>query len=137
MTWQNELDELRKREAFAEELGGPERVKRQKDGGRYTIRERIALMADLNSFHETGKIGGLAEYDSDNNLKKLTPSNFVFGKAKVNGRPVIIGGDDFMGAIFLDLAVLSGQLGDTFIGFSTRVAEKHAVHHRVVDQYLG
>ena len=90
-----ELDELRKREAFAEELGGPERVKRQKDGGRYTIRERIALMADLNSFHETGKIGGLAEYDSDNNLKKLTPSNFVFGKAKVNGRPVIIGGDDF------------------------------------------
>ena len=52
-------------------------------------------MADLNSFHETGKIGGLAEYDSDNNLKKLTPSNFVFGKAKVNGRPVIIGGDDF------------------------------------------
>ena len=95
MTWQNELDELRKREAFAEELGGPERVKRQKDGGRYTIRERIALMADSGSFHETGKIGGLAEYDSDNNLKKLTPSNFVFGKARVNGRPVIIGGDDF------------------------------------------
>ena len=89
MTWQNELDELRKREAFAEELGGPERVKRQKDGGRYTIRERIALMADPDSFHETGKIGGLAEYDSDNNLKKLTPSNFVFGKARVNGLSLI------------------------------------------------
>ena len=56
MTWQNELDELRKREAFAEELGGPERVKRQKDGGRYTIRERIALMADSDSFHETGTV---------------------------------------------------------------------------------
>ena len=27
MAWQNELDELRKREAFAEELGGPERVR--------------------------------------------------------------------------------------------------------------
>ena len=50
MTWQNELDELRKREAFAEELGGPERVKRQKDGGRYTIRERISLMADSIHF---------------------------------------------------------------------------------------
>ena len=37
MSWQNELDELREREAFAEELGGAERVKRQKDGGRYTI----------------------------------------------------------------------------------------------------
>jgi len=95
MSWEAELEELRRREAFAEELGGPERVKRQKDGGRYTIRERIDLMADPGSFHERGKIGGLAEYDDNNDLKKLTPSNFVFGKAKVGGRPVIIGGDDF------------------------------------------
>jgi acetyl-CoA carboxylase carboxyltransferase component len=95
MSWQNELDELRTREAFAEELGGAERIKRQKDGGRYTIRERVGLMADPGTFHETGKIGGMAEYDKNNDLKKLTPSNFVFGKAKVSGRPVIIGGDDF------------------------------------------
>jgi len=95
MSWEAELEELRRREAFAEELGGPERVKRQKDGGRYTIRERIDLMADPGSFHERGKIGGLAEYDDNNDLKKLTPSNFVFGKAKVGGRSVIIGGDDF------------------------------------------
>ena len=77
------------------ELGGAERIKRQKDGGRYTIRERVGLMADPGTFHETGKIGGMAEYDKNNDLKKLTPSNFVFGKAKVSGRPVIIGGDDF------------------------------------------
>ena len=95
MSWQNELEELRTREAFAEELGGVERVKRQKDGGRYTIRERVGLMADPGTFHETGKIGGMAEYDENNDLKKLTPSNFVFGKAIVSGRPVIIGGDDF------------------------------------------
>ena len=95
MSWQNELEELRTREAFAEELGGAERVKRQKDGGRYTIRERVGLMADPGTFHETGKIGGMAEYDENNDLKKLTPSNFIFGKAKVSGRPVIIGGDDF------------------------------------------
>ncbi len=95
MSWQTELDELRHREAFAEQLGGSVRVKRQKDGGRYNIRERVALLADPDSFHESGKIGGLAEYDEDNNLIKLTPSNFIFGKAKVLGRPVIIGGDDF------------------------------------------
>ena len=41
MDWQKEMDELRRREAFAEELGGAERVKRQHDGGRLTIRERI------------------------------------------------------------------------------------------------
>lgn len=94
-TWDRELDELRQREAFAEELGGPERVKRQHDGGRYTIRERILKLADSGSFHEVGKIAGMAEYDADNNLAHLTPSNFVFGRAKLAGRPVIIGGDDF------------------------------------------
>ena len=95
MTWEPELEELRRREAFAEELGGPMRVQRQKDGGRLTIRERIDLLADDGSFHERGKIAGLAEYDENNDLKHLTPSNFVFGKAKLGGRPVIIGGDDF------------------------------------------
>ena len=95
MSWENELEELRRREAFAEELGGPERVKRQKDSGRMTIRERVTLMADPGTFHERGKIAGMAEYNENNDLAKLTPSNFVFGKAKVNGRPVVIGGDDF------------------------------------------
>ncbi|MFT5173824.1 MAG: acetyl-CoA carboxylase carboxyltransferase component [Gammaproteobacteria bacterium] len=95
MSWQKELDELHRREAFAEELGGPERVKRQHDGGRLTIRERIQLLADEGSFHERGKIAGMAQYDEQNNLTKLTPSNFVFGKATLNGRPVIIAGDDF------------------------------------------
>ena len=95
MSWQNELDELRRREAFAEELGGSERIRRQKDGGRLTVRERVALMADHGTFHERGKIAGTAVYDDNNNLLRLTPSNFVFGQARINGRPVIIGGDDF------------------------------------------
>ena len=95
MSWEPELEELKRREAFAEELGGAERVKRQKDGGRLTIRERVEQMADSDSFRELGKIAGLAEYDDNNDLKKLTPSNFVFGRAKVDGRQVIIGGDDF------------------------------------------
>src|SRR5258706_504519 len=45
MDWQKEMDELRRREAFAEELGGPERVARQHAGGRLTIRERVARPA--------------------------------------------------------------------------------------------
>ncbi len=95
MSWQAELDELKRREAFAEQLGGPERVKRQRDGGRYTIRERIDLLADNGTFHEVGKISGMAQYDGKNDLDAFTASNFVFGRAKVDGRPVVIGGDDF------------------------------------------
>src|SRR3989441_2715978 len=95
MDWQKELDELRRREELAERLGGPERVKRQHDGGRYTIRERIATLVDPGTFHELGKIAGRAAYDERNDLEDFTPSNFVFGRAQVDGRPVIVGGDDF------------------------------------------
>jgi acetyl-CoA carboxylase carboxyltransferase component len=95
MDWQSEMDELRRREELAEQLGGPERVKRQHDGGRLTIRERIAALVDAGTFHELGKIAGRASYDDQNNLKSFTPSNFVFGRARVEGRPVVIGGDDF------------------------------------------
>ena len=75
MDWQKELDELRRREELASQLGGPERVKRQHDGGRLTIRERIAKLVDSGSFHEIGKIAGRAIYDDDNELTKLVPSN--------------------------------------------------------------
>jgi acetyl-CoA carboxylase carboxyltransferase component len=93
--WKPELDELRRREAFAEQLGGPARVKRQHDEGRLTIRERLARLVDPDTFHEVGKIAGKATYDADNELESLTPSNFVFGRARVDGRPVVVGGDDF------------------------------------------
>lgn len=95
MNWQPELEELRRRERFAEQMGGPDKVDRQHNSGRLTIRERIDKLLDPGSFHEIGKIAGLAEYDADNDLKKLTPSNFVFGRGKVEGRPVVVGGDDF------------------------------------------
>jgi acetyl-CoA carboxylase carboxyltransferase component len=95
MDWQKELDELRRREELASQLGGPERVKRQHDGGRLTILERVAKLADPGSFHEIGKIAGSARYDAKNDLVAFTPSNFVFGRAEVDGRPVVIGGDDF------------------------------------------
>ena len=95
MNWKSEMDELKRREEFAEGLGGAERVKRQHDGGRYTIRERIDRLVDGGSFHEIGKIAGKASYDAKNDLKELMPSNFVFGRARLDGRPVVVGGDDF------------------------------------------
>ena len=63
--------------------------------GADTVRERIAKLADPGSFHELGKIAGSASYDACNDLEKLVPSNFVFGRARLDGRPVVIGGDDF------------------------------------------
>ena len=95
MSWEPEIEELRRREAFAEELGGPDKVERQHHFGKKTIRERIALAADPGSFHEIGKTAGVAEYDASGQLKKLSPSNFVFGTARIEGRPCVVSGDDF------------------------------------------
>jgi acetyl-CoA carboxylase carboxyltransferase component len=95
MTWQPELDELRLREAHARRMGGAEKVERQRAGGRLTVRERIARLADPGSFRETGAIAGKAEYDAEGNLVELVPSNSVFGRAEIAGRPVVLLGDDF------------------------------------------
>ena len=95
MSWEPELEELRRREAFAEQLGGADKVERQHHFGKMTIRERIDAVADPGSFHELGKTAGVAEYDEDGNLVHLTPSNFVFGLARIDERPLILSGDDF------------------------------------------
>jgi acetyl-CoA carboxylase carboxyltransferase component len=95
MIWKPELDELARREAFAREMGGVEKVKRQRDQGRLTVRERIDKMVDASSFHEIGAVSGIGEYDEHGELKHLTPANCVFGRGKVDGRTVVVVGDDF------------------------------------------
>ncbi len=95
MTWQPELDELRHREALARQMGGPDKVRRQHDGGRLTVRERIDQLLDPGSFHEVGALAGRAEYDADGALGGFTPANCIFGRGLVDGRPVVVVGDDF------------------------------------------
>ncbi len=95
MSWKKELEEKLNREKLSEKLGGEDRIKRQHVSGRYTIRERIDILCDNSSFHEIGKIAGNAIYDKDNDLINFTGSNFIFGKAKIDGRNIVVGGDDF------------------------------------------
>lgn len=76
-------------------MGGVDKVKRQHDQGRLTVRERIDRLVDSGSFHEIGAVSGIGEYDSGGELQKLTPANCVFGRARVEGRTVVVVGDDF------------------------------------------
>ncbi len=93
--WRDELEELTRRQRDVREMGGTERVERQHAGGRLTVRERIERLADSGSFHEIGTAAGSAEYDADGNLMKLNASNCVMGRATIDGRAVVITGDDF------------------------------------------
>src|SRR3954452_24502059 len=95
MGWQPELDELRERERMARELGGADKIKRQHDAGKLTIRERIGGLVHQASFHEIGAIAGRAQYDAEGRLAELVPSNCVMGRAQIDGRPVVVVGDDF------------------------------------------
>ena len=94
MGWEDELDELRRREALAQRLGGQERVDRQHASGRLTVRERIERLFDAGTFHETGAIAGRAEY-RDAELVDFLPANVVIGQGRVDGRRAIVQGDDF------------------------------------------
>ena len=95
MSWDPEISELRAREALAFKMGGEEKVARQHEFNKLTIRERIDSISDTDSFHEIGSIAGVGEYGDDGKLTAFTPSNFVFGTAEIDQRPVILSGDDF------------------------------------------
>ncbi|WP_336987212.1 acyl-CoA carboxylase subunit beta [Altererythrobacter aquiaggeris] len=95
MSWKPELDELARRRALAEEMGGADKVARQHSRGKMDARARLAAMADEGSFREIGKIAGKGSYNEDGELEAVMPAPFLFGRANVDGRPVVISADDF------------------------------------------
>ncbi|MCH1598810.1 MAG: hypothetical protein L7S70_00285, partial [Pseudomonadales bacterium] len=122
MSWQKEVDELRNREALAKKMGGEERIQRQHDNGRLTVRERIEALADTDTFHEIGALAGKAQYSDSGELEDFTPSNFVLGTADLNGRRVVIGGDDF---------TVRGGAADAKVGDKSGYGEKYALEMRL------
>ena len=95
MTWEPELEELRRREELARRMGGEERVERQHASGRLTVRERIERLFDTGSFHETGALAGRGSYGDDGELADFLPANTVIGQGRIDGRRAVVQGDDF------------------------------------------
>jgi acetyl-CoA carboxylase carboxyltransferase component len=122
MSWKPELEEIERRSKLAQQMGGEERVGRARAAGRLTVRERIDRLLDPGSFHETGVLAGRAEYDASGRLASLTPSNFVCGTGRIEGRRVVVGGDDF---------TVRGGAADGAIGNKMGWAEKAAYDLRL------
>lgn len=95
MNWEKQLKELEFRRQESLKLGGEERVARQHEFGKQTIRERIDMLLDKSSFLEVGQLTGTGEYDENGNVVKVTPSPYVMGLGKIDGRFVCVGGEDF------------------------------------------
>jgi len=131
--WADELTELDERTALAHEMGGKDKVARQHEFNKLTIRERVERIADPASFAEIGALAGVGEYDDNGDLKAFTASNFVFGTATINDRPVVLSGDDF---------TVRGGSADASIAGKRAMSESMALemqlpHIRLVDGMGG
>ena len=122
MPWTPELDDLQRRTALAQLMGGADKVKRQHDAGRLTVRERISRLLDAGSFHEVGALSGIGEYDAQGGLVHVTPANCVFGRGRIAGRPVVVVGDDF---------TVRGGSADASISNKPLMAEDMAAEFRL------
>ncbi|MFN7999821.1 MAG: carboxyl transferase domain-containing protein [Acidobacteriota bacterium] len=116
MSWQPEVDEIKRRVELAKQMGGEANVARQHANGRLTVRERIARLLDPDSFHEVGALAGKAVY-VEGELAEFLPSNFVCGTGRITGRRVVVGGDDF---------TVRGGAADAAIGHKMSYAERMA-----------
>ena len=122
MTWHPELDELARRTALAERMGSEDKVKRQHDAGRLTVRDRIDKLLDSGSFHEMGALSGSGEYEAHGRLQHVSPANCVFGHGRIAGKPVVAVGDDF---------IVRGGSADTSISNKPLMAEDMAAELRL------
>ena len=118
MSWAKEIAEIRRREELARQMGGAERVARHRKAGKLPVRERIDKLLDPESFHETGALAGKAVYE-DGRLASFTASNFVLGRGKIDGREIIVGGDDFT----IRGAAHDGSVGNK-AGYGERMAHE-------------
>ncbi|MCC6532031.1 MAG: propionyl-CoA carboxylase [Burkholderiales bacterium] len=94
MSWAPEADEIAQRRAWAQALGGEEALARYRAQGWLTIRERIDALVDAGSFQEVGQLAGAAHY-AGGKVVHVTPAPYVMGLARIDGRPVAVGGEDF------------------------------------------
>ncbi|HXU09071.1 MAG TPA: carboxyl transferase domain-containing protein, partial [Blastocatellia bacterium] len=84
--------------------------------GKLTVRERIDRLLDPGSFHEIGALAGQATYENGQ-LVSFIPSNFVMGTGRIEGRRVVVAGDDF---------TVRGGAADARVGDKAGYAERLA-----------
>lgn len=101
----SKLDVLNERSRLAEEGGGPERLAKQRAGGKMTARERIAFFLDEGSFEEFDKFVVHRSTDFGLDQQKFPGDGVVTGHGLVDGREVFVFAQDF--------TVFGGSLSET------------------------
>ncbi len=97
----NHLRELKKQTTQG---GGPERIDTQHQKGKLTARERLDLLLDKGSFHETDPFVVHRSHDFGMESQKYSGDSVVTGWGAIDGRLVYIFSQDF--------TVFGGSLGE-------------------------
>src|ERR1044072_1482221 len=117
LSWESEIEEIERRVEMARQMGGAANVERQHSSGKLTVRERIEQLVDSGSFHEIGALAGKATYE-DGQMVSFVPSNYVMGTGRIDGRRVVVGGDDF---------TVRGGAADAAVGNKMAYSERLAL----------
>ncbi|TFG51276.1 MAG: methylmalonyl-CoA carboxyltransferase, partial [Gemmatimonadales bacterium] len=100
------LDELHRRQAEAEQGGGPARLAQQHTKGKLSARERLDLLLDAGSFVELDRFVVHRCHDFGLEEQQIPGDGVVTGYGRVNGRLVYVFSQDF--------TVFGGSLSETF-----------------------
>jgi hypothetical protein len=82
--WGPALEDLAQRRAAARAMGGAERLAKRYAKGQLDARQRVEYLLDPGSFHEIGTLVGDVPADG-----------IVAGAGTIDGRPVMVGAEDF------------------------------------------
>jgi acetyl-CoA carboxylase carboxyltransferase component len=99
--WSPLVEDLDRRRALASEMGGSERVQRQRELGKLTVRERLDLLLDEGSWVELGQLAD--SMDAAYEGRFLAADGAVTGIGAIDGRAVAVAAYDF--------TVLAGSMG--------------------------
>src|SRR6059058_1098806 len=99
------LEELKKRDALAEEGGGAERREKQHKEGRMSARERVEFLLDEGTLEETDKLITHRCTDFGMPEQKYYGDGFITGYGRIEGRLVFVFAQDF--------TVFGGSLSET------------------------
>src|SRR5438270_3952942 len=102
--FEGRVEDLRARRRRNLEMGGPEKVARQHERGKLTVRERIDLLFDAGSFTELGLLAHQQPIRGQPSDPDGTPADgVVTGHGLVEGRQVWV--------IAYDFTVMAGSMG--------------------------
>ncbi len=115
MTFQQKVEELRRRHAQAEAGGGEERRAREHAEGKLSARERVDLLFDEGSFEELDKLVEHRCQDFGMGEQRIPGDGVVSGYGQINGRLAYAFAQDF--------TVFGGSLSEANAGKICKVMD--------------